>query len=129
MKGFFERHSNSFLTAILSFIVTGVAVCVSIFCFFNGHSDIPLGFALGGVVIGGLYMLSALAERLDDKKGTMIFSIGVISLRMFILVGVSILLAFMNYRWNTPIFNLFSFIGIYTAAIVCNVIVHLVNKK
>ena len=129
MKGFFERHSISFITAIISFAITLLAVLASTFCFFNGHMDIPLGFLLGGVIIGGLYLLSALAEKIDDKKEATTFTIGVIALRLFILIGVAIIIAFMYYRWNLPYFNLFTYVASYTAAIIINIIVHLISKK
>lgn len=129
MKAFFEKHSNSFVAAILTFVVTLLAVAVSSFCFFNGHMDIPLGFLLGGGVMGGLNLLSALAEKADEKRQSTTFSILVITLRLTLLVGIAIIIAFMYYRWNLPIFNLYTFIAMYTMSVICTIIVHLVNKK
>ena len=129
MKGFLEKHSNSFTTAIFSFAVTILAVIISSFCFFNGHMDIPLGFLLGGVVIGGLYLLSVLAEKKDEQKEATTFTLIVIALRLLVLAGVAIVIALMYYRWNLPYFNLFTYVASYTAAIICNVIIHLISKK
>ncbi len=129
MRKLLEKYPNSFVTAFCTFAVTLVALLASLFCFFNGHMDIPLGFVLGGVVSGGLLLLSGLGEKLDDKKNGTTFSIIVIILRMVLLVGISILIAFMNYRWNLVYFNLFTFVAMYTVSIVFTVIVHLISKK
>lgn len=129
MKDFYNSYSDSFLTAILSSFITLLAFALTIFCFFIGQKDIPLGFLLGGVVISGLYFLSALAERFDDKKQSYTFSIIVIGIRMVVLVSISILIALMNYRWGVVVFNLFTFIASYTVGVISNVIIHLVGRK
>ena len=129
MKKLLEKFSNSMVTAILTFAATIIAFLASMFCLFNGHMDIPLGFLLGGVVSGGLSLLSALAEKLDDNKQGTVFSVVVIILRMILLVGITLLLAFMTYRWNLNYFNIFAFVGMYTVSIIIIVIVYLISKK
>ena len=129
MKKLLAKYSNSTVTAFLIFGLTVVAVLASLFCFFIGRMDIPLGFLLGGVLTGGLSLLATLAEKRDEKKQVATFSILIIAVRLMLLIGISLLLAFMYYRWEMKIFNLFSFVGIYTASIVCSVVVHLISKK
>ena len=129
MKKLLDKYPHSLVTACLTFAVTILATLITLFCFFNGHKDIPLGFILGGVVSTILCLLSALAEKQDDKKEGTTFSIIVIILRMVLLVAVTLIIAFMYYRWNLPIFNIFSFVGMYTGSIIIMVIVHLISKK
>ena len=124
----FKEANNSIKTAFLTYILTLIATLSTIFLFFQGMMDIPLGILLGGGVFGTLSLVSGLLEKKDDERTTPIYSIIMIGVRFLLLIGITIIIAFMYYRWNLPIFNVFAFVGAYTVSIVVMVIIYLINK-
>ena len=124
----FKEANNSIKTAFITYLVTFVATLSTIFLFFQGMMDIPLGILLGGGVFGTLSLVSGLLEKKDDERTTPIYSIIMIGVRFLLLIGITIIIAFMYYRWNLPIFNVFAFVGTYTVSIVVMVIIYLIYK-
>ena len=114
---------------ILVALLTVIAVLSSIFCFFNGYKEIPLGFALGGFVVSLLYVVGHFLYQLDVKNGEVKYSILMIGFRNIIMISTIIVFALMYYRWEIKLFNIFAYIGIYTAGIIIFVIDHLVYKN
>ena len=125
---FFQKANNSIKTALVTFLITLVATLSTLFLFFKGMMDIPLGIMLGGGVYGGLSLASGLLEKKDDERKTPIYSIILIGVRVLLLIGLTIIIAFMYYRWNLPIFNIFAFVGAYTVSIIVMIIVYLIYK-
>ena len=117
---------------LTSFIVYGVSLLgfiASSFLLLGTYKDIPLGFLFSGVIIGSLYLLSFFFNKLDLRSGGMKWGIIFITIRLVLVIGVIILLAFMNYRWEVKIFNLFVFVGIYTVGVLSFVLLNLFNKN
>ena len=112
----------TFLAGLLGFLVT-------LFLIFMGMMDVPLGFLLGGVVVGGLNLLTALADKKDSKKDVALFTIVSITARLMVIVAVMVVIAFMYYRWQLRYFNLFSFVGIYTLSIIITAIVFIKERR
>lgn len=125
---FFQEANNSIKTALVTFLLTLVATLSTLFLFFQGMMDIPLGILLGGGVYGGLSLASGLLEKKDDERKTPIYSIILIGVRFLLLIGLTIIIAFMYYRWNLPIFNVFAFVGTYTVMTIAMVIIYLIYK-
>ncbi len=128
MKFIFQIERN-LRVALLVALLTLVAIVSSTYCFITGFYEIPLGFALGGVVVSALYLIGHFLYQLDVKNGEVKYSILMIGIRNFILIGTIIILALMYYRWGIKYFNLFAYIGIYTGGIIIFVIDHLVNRN
>ena len=126
---FFLEANNSIKTAIITYLTTLIALISTSFLFFNGMMDIPLGILLGGVLFGTLSLVSGIVEPKDDNRKAPIFSIILIAIRFLLLIASTLIIAFMYYRWNLPVFNVFAFIGAYTVNIIILIIVHLVSKK
>ena len=126
---FLSQIERNLRVALFVSLLTVVAILSSIYCFFIGYMEIPAGFALGGVVVSALYLLGHILYRLDVKNGEVKYSILMIGIRNFILIGSIIILALMYYRWGIKLFNLFAYIGIYTGGIIIFVIDHLVYKN
>ena len=129
MKKWLDKYSSTTKIAILMYAL-GVLVFVLLtpFFFFN-LMDIPLGALLGGTITGSLYLLSSAAEKSDEKKGNATLTIIVQSARFFVIAGVMVLISFMYFRWDMKIFNPFSYIALYTASVVINVIIMLVERN
>ena len=125
---FFQEANNSIKTAFITYAVTLIATLSTIFLFFQGMMDIPLGILLGGSLFGTLSLLSGFLEKKDEDRKTPIYSIVLIGVRFLLLIAVTIVIAFMYYRWNLPIFNIFAFVGAYTVSIIVMIIVYLIYK-
>ena len=127
MKFLSEIERNLRVSIFVSFI-TVLALLCSIYCIVIGFYEVPLGFALGGLLISLLYLLAHFMYRLDEKNGTAKYSIIMIALRNTIIIGVIILLAFLYYEWEIRLFNIFAVVGIYQAGIIIQVIDYLLFK-
>ena len=126
---FFLSKNNSIKTAIITYLITLVGFCSTIFLFFMGMMDVPLGILLGGGVFGSLALISGLAEKKDEERDTPIYSIILIGLRFLLLVALTIIIALMYYRWNLKIFNVFAFVGAYLTSTIAMIVVYLIFKK
>ena len=125
---FFQEANNSIKTAFLTYLFTLIATLSTLFLFFQGLMDIPLGILLGGSIFGTLSLISGLVEKKDEDRKTPIYSIVLIGVRFLLLIAITIVIAFMYYRWNLPIFNVFAFVGAYTVSIIIMIIVYLIYK-
>lgn len=127
MKKIRELDKN-LLTAISVFSISVIGFLASSFLVLGEYRNIPLGFLFSGAVIGGLYLLTFFLGKKDIENGSSTLSIISIIIRLFLIIGILILLGFMNYRWSVNLFNLFVFIGIYSFGVITFVLSHLLNK-
>lgn len=125
---FFLSANNPIKTAIVTYLLTLIGLLSTIFLFFKGMMDIPLGILLGGGVFGTLTLISGMLEKKDEERKTPIYSIILIGVRFLLLILLTIIIALMYYRWNLPIFNVFAFVGAYTVSIIAMVIIYLIYK-
>ena len=125
----FRSLNNSFKTGILTLLASFAAFIATIFLFFIGYMDIPLGIILGGVIIGGLGILTGVVEKRDEAKKQTIGTIIMIIVRFAVIVSTMVIIAMMNHRWNMPYFNLFSFVGVYTVSIIITMIIHIKERR
>ena len=114
---FLRKLDHNFLAALVVGIVSLLGFGVTGFLIPTSYIDIPLGFIFSGAVIASLYVVSHFLIKIDEKNGTSYWSIASIILRLVILVGVLVILGFMNYRWNIKLFNIFVFVAIYTIGV------------
>ena len=126
---FFKKLNTQYQVAVLTIVTCLLGFAISSFLLAKGRLDIPLGFLLGLVVIGGLNLLAGLASDMDEKKGKSTFSLIMLSVRLTVIVGVMVTTALMYYRWNLPIFNIFVFVGVYTASTLFTVTAHIAKKN
>lgn len=126
---FLEKYTNSTKVAFYIVLVSACVFILMIPCFFFSLKDIPLGVLLGGVTISLTYSLEGIAEKSDNKRGTFVFTIVTIAVKLLITAGILVVICFMYYRWGLPIFNPFAYVGIYTLALIINIIVHIKERK
>lgn len=125
---YFKKANNSIKTALATYAITLLALLATIFLFFQGMMDIPLGILLGGFVCGSINLASGLLEKKDDEEKSTKYSIVFIIIRFVLFLGLTVLIALMYYLWDLKIFNLFAFIGAYTVSIIILIIIHLIYK-
>ena len=123
-----RKLDNELLTAILVLLISLVGFAITSFLI-PTQLDIPLGFVLSGGIIAIIYLLSFLFKRIDEKRGSTIFSMISIGLRLILTLTALLLLVLMYYRWNIKLFNVFVFVGVYTGGIIIYMITYIVNKK
>lgn len=75
-----------------------------------GWGEIPFGGALGlGIFVFYLFLM-----RLTSKKNkSPAFDVTFIALRYLTMIGIAVLLAFLYYKQNFHVFNVFAFLGGY----------------
>ena len=128
MKSIFRIERN-LRVALFVALLTVVAIISSIYCFFINFMEVPLGFALGGVIVSSLYLVGHFLYQIDVKNGEVKYSILMVGIRNIILISSIIIFALMYYRWGIKLFNIFAYIGIYTGGVIIYVIDHLVVKN
>ena len=125
---FIKKLDNNLFTALIVGIFALIG-CAATSFLFTSMIDVPLGFLFSGAVISSLYVISYFFGKIDEKKELAAWSIASISLRLFVIIGVMIILALMNFRWNIKLFNIFVFIGIYTVGAINFVVSYLIKNK
>ncbi len=128
MKSIFQIERN-LRVALFVALLTVVAIISSIYCFFINFMEVPLGFALGGVIVSSLYLVGHFLYQIDVKNGEVKYSILMTGIRNIILISSIIISALMYYRWGIKLFNIFAYIGIYTGGMIIYVVDHLVVKN
>lgn len=91
--------------------------------------DIPLGIIVSGAIISLLNFLQGIAEKYDNHKHGVVFSILMIIFKFVVVVVFIVMAALMYYRWDLPYFNIFSTIGVYTVSILSTILVYILDKE
>ena len=125
---YFKQANNSMKTALLTYALTLVCFLATIFLFFIGRMDIPLGLLLGGVFCGTLSLIAGLLENKDEENKSSKYSIIMILSRFILLIAVTVIIALMYYRWDLKIFNVFSYVGAYIVSSTILVVTYLIYK-
>ena len=126
---FLDKYNNSIKIAFLTMAISIVVFILMIPCFFFHLKDVPLGVIFGGAVISLTYLLTGLAEKKDEERGTLRLTIVMVAAKFIITAAILVVICFMYFKWGLPIFNPFAYIGVYTLALLINVIVHIKERK
>ena len=124
-----NKLNNSYKAAIITFGGTLIGFIATIFLFFINLMEVPLGILLGGLIFGGLSLLTGLAETKDEEAKESKRTIIMIITKFVLSLGLIVLIAVLYYKLGFKIINLFAFIGVYTFNTIVTVIIYLVSKK
>ena len=124
----FQKLDNELLTAVLVFTISLIGFAVTSFLI-STHIDSPLGFILSGGIIALIYVLSSLFRKIDERRGTVVFSLISITLRLVLTIAAILLLVLMYYKWNIKLFNVFVFVGVYSLGIIIYMITYIKSRK
>ena len=113
-----KKLGHNLFTAFAILIISIVGFACSAFLVSSDLKDIPLGFLLAGGIIALVHVISHLLVKLDERRGSGVFTIIAMAMRLTVILGSMLLIAFMYYRWNIKLFNIFVFVGVYTASII-----------
>ena len=115
---FIKKLGHNLFTAFVILIISIIGFCASAFLISSDLQHIPFGFLLAGGIIALLHVASHFLAEMDKRRGTSIFTIIAMSLRLVVLLGTLILVCLMYYRWDIKLFNVFVFVGVYTIGII-----------
>ena len=125
---FLSKLDNQLLTAVIVLIVSLLGFAATGFLIPSSYQHIPFGFLLSGGIISVIYVISSILERVDVKRGSTTFSIIAIIMRLVVLLTSLALVGLMYYKWNIKLFNIFVFVGMYTAGVGVHMLVTVFRK-
>ena len=123
-----KKLDSHLLTALIVFIIGVVGFAITSFLLNTKYLDIPLGFVLFSGIVAIIYVISHLLLVIDKRRGTSIFSLVAITLRLFVMVTVLLLFFLLYYRWNIKLFNIFVLIGMYSVGVIVFLLINALNK-
>ena len=115
---FFKKLGHNLSTALIILVIALIGFASSAFLISTDLRHIPFGFLLSGGILAVIHVLSHLLVKLDERRGSSIFTIISMILRLVIILTSLLLICFMYYRWDIKLFNVFVFVGMYTLGIV-----------
>ena len=130
LKNLNVHHKASLLTLVITLIV--FVALIELFFIQIGDRvwiDIPLGILLGGALASLFYLVQGFIDYKEDKDNSSKFSLLLTGLRLVFFVGLMVGDAFLYYKANIKIFNIFAFVGGYSISIIALIIVTFRESK
>ncbi len=124
-----QKLDNNLFTAIAILLSSLVAFGITSFLLAGDYRDIPFGFLFAGGIISLLHITSSFLVKIDIKRGSSVFSILSVVMRLVALITALLIDTLMYYRWNIKLFNVFVFIGVYTFSVIIFMIVTILRKN
>ena len=126
---FLKKAEPNLLTAFFTLAVTIVGFASTSFLLTGNYIHVPLGFLYSGGILTILYLIAHFFIKLDERKGIAAFSIASVAIRLAVMIGTLIIAAFMYYKWELKLFNIFVYIGVYTISTLFFIFLHLIKRK
>ena len=122
---FLKKLDRNLLTGIITLLI---GFACSSFLLTTDLKHVPLGFLYSGGVIALVYVISYFLVRIDIKRGTTIFSIISLGMRLVIILTSMLMMVMMYYKWDIKLFNVFVFVGVYTLSIITFCLTYILIK-
>lgn len=103
-----------------------ITTLVSLYFLITKQIEVPLGIIVGLALGAFLYAVTGLIERKDDGSILLMASNFI---RLIVLGGTLFGLAFLYYKGNVHVINIFGVVGGYTAVIIVYVVLILIENK
>ena len=113
-----RKLGHNLVTAFAILIISIIGFACSAFLIPSELRSIPYGFLLAGGILALIHVISHLLTAIDVRRGSSIFTIISMIVRLTLTLASLLLICFMYYRWNIKLFNVFVFVGVYTAGII-----------
>ncbi len=129
MTSFWNKLNVYYKTALLSLAIGVVLSLVLMFLFFIGQGEIVLGLSLGimfGIII---YMINGIIENKQLNSGGYRLSVAFVFIRLVLLAGFLVGMAFLYYPGNVHTFNIIAIAGGYFLVEIAFIVLHLRNRN
>ncbi len=112
MKSWFSKLNTYYKTALVSTLVTIVAIVGTICLFFLGLMEIPLGIILGSSI--GIIFYAVLGKISNVETGNKPTITIVAQIIRFVFIAAALVLSgWLYYKENIHLFNIFAVLGGY----------------
>ena len=129
MKKWFTNLTNTYKTAFISIVIVIVGYLALLFGYFVDMIDLPNGFIAGGLLGSLSYLAMGFVEKIDEKKDKPVWTIIVTIIRYLLIGGLVVLAAFLQFKMNYRILNVFTVLGGYFVALMTYVVILLIERK
>ncbi|MCD8203870.1 MAG: hypothetical protein LUB56_01955 [Coprobacillus sp.] len=127
MKNWYKSLSENYKTTLWTCFIVVIAFIAMIPLILNGKMEFPISIATGGLLGAIFYFCFGLSENMRSQKANNVVTLTIIIGRIFVVVGLTALFAFLYYRRDIHIFEPISFATSYFISLVVLLVVHLVN--
>ena len=129
MKKWFMNLTNTYKASFISIIIIIIIFLALLFGYFVNMMDLPNGLLAGGVVGSLSYLAMGLVDKFDKNKEKPILTIVVTIIRYILIGGLIVLAAFLQFKLNYRILNVFTVLGGYLVALITYVVILLIERK
>lgn len=128
MKNWLKGLNIYYQTVIISFAVLVILSIATIWLYFIGWKEIPIGYMVGCVVGEISYIITAILEdKFQLKKTTWPFIIMNV-VRVVLIGGILFLTGYLYYARGIKVMNIFAEVVGYTSVIVCLIVLSIKKK-
>ncbi len=129
MKKFYRQLNAYFKTVCWTILITlALFICLIPLFFFN-LMELPLGLALGGIFGGIYYLIAGFNQKEDYTKKSLIIDVILLITRFLLFAGAVIGLAFLYYKGEIHLFNVYAFAGAYLISLLTFILISGKEKK
>lgn len=129
MKKRLQQLGVFYKTAVISVFIILVIFLLLLPLFWHNLMEYPLGLLLGGLFSSLVFFLEGLLEKQDLKNRSVKLAISINVIRFTLFGGILFLSAYLYYRLNIKLFNVFMVTGGYFIPIVIMCIVMIIGGK
>ncbi len=127
MKNWYKSLSENYKTTLWTCFIVVVSFLAMIPLILNGKMEFPISIATGGLLGAIFYFCFGLSENMQSQKANNTLTLAIIISRVFVVVGLTALFAFLYYRRDVHIFEPISFVCSYFISLVVLLVVHLTS--
>lgn len=131
MKKFWDKLNQYSKIVCLSLLVGGITFIVLFVLALLNILDIhiPLGILVGTLLISISYFFLSILGKVEDDNKKVKFSMVVIILRLFLLVGLTLLEVLLERKIDFSLYNPIAFVGSYLVLSAISIVIMFVEKK
>ena len=131
MKKFWDKLNQYSKIVCLSLLVGGITFIVLFVLALLNILDIhiPIGILVGTLLISISYFFLSILGKVEDDNKKVKLSMVVIILRLFLLVGLTLLEVLLERKIDFSLYNPIAFVGAYLVLSAISIVIMFVEKK
>lgn len=124
-----KKLGTNLFTALIVLIISVILFAATSFLLNSDYKSVPLGFLISGGLVSLTYVLTYFFNKIDEKNDTNYFSIVAIAVKFTIDAASIVMLGIMYYYWDIKLFNIFTYVGVYTFGTICFALSHIIVSR